>query len=442
MKLSHLKQLLAYFEKFKKISAIYRVSDTIVKIVFDKDDEIFFDMRRYDAKIFKCHGYSRSKVYSAPFDVVLAKRFNNASLERVELVNGDKVLLFKTKVSSSYKQEVTFLQLEFTGKHTNAIILDEHGVILEALRHIDLFSSFREVRVGQKLLPLPSPSFEAKEYPLEDLESFLYKEYEKETATHLDMLKKQKCALLEKKLKRYEELLESLESEDELMEESKRFGLYGSLMLGNMQKIRPYATVISLEDYDGSTVVFELPREFATVPMMVDFCFARSKKRKQKAEYLHLERESLKSKIHHTKLFINTVSNTNDVGKIDLLFPKAIQTKKSVKNDSIEIFWIEGYKVALGKNEKGNIKLLQEAKAKDIWLHMKDMPSAHVIIFTDKQSLPPSIIASAARLCVEFTVFAQGRYLVDYTQRREVSVQESANVFYNKYKTIEVDTCQ
>ncbi len=128
------------------------------------------------------------------------------------------------------------------------------------------------------------------------------------------------------------------------------------------------------------------------------------------------------------------------MAKIALLFPKKIQGKKIKVNDSIEIFWIEGYKVQLGKNEKGNVEVLRNARAKDVWIHMRDRPSAHVIIGTDKQSLPMHIIESAARLCVDFTMISKDKYLVDYTPRREVTIQSGANVLYNKYKTIEVDT--
>jgi predicted ribosome quality control (RQC) complex YloA/Tae2 family protein len=71
---------------------------------------------------------------------------------------------------------------------------------------------------------------------------------------------------------------------------------------------------------------------------------------------------------------------------------------------------------------------------------MKDRPSAHVIITTDKQNLPMHIIESAARLCVDFSTTAKDKFLVDYTPRREVTIQHGANVLYNKYKTIEVDT--
>lgn len=66
--------------------------------------------------------------------------------------------------------------------------------------------------------------------------------------------------------------------------------------------------------------------------------------------------------------------------------------------------------------------------------------TVHVIITTDKQNIPMHIIESAARLCIDFTMFEKDRYLVDYTPRREVTIQSGANVLYNKYKTIEIDT--
>lgn len=440
MKLSHLKQITAYLKKFTKISAIYRVSDTIIKVAFDRDDELYFEMQRSNSRIFKCASYARSKVYNAPFDVLLAKRFNRANILNVEIFGGDKIVRFKTSVASAYKEETTYLQFEFTGKYTNVIILDEDEVVLEALRHVDLFSSFREVRVGQKLLDVPSAPFEAKEYPIEDVEQFLYDEYAKEMEDKLSSLKKQKISLLNKKLKKLEKLSESLDNEAELEAEAAKYNHFGNLLLANLHNIKPYQRVVELDDYDGKKVTVELHKEFSSVAMMANSLFSRSKKAKQRASHMHIERESLESKIEHMKLFIHTVQEAKDIAKIQLLFPKNVQAKKIKTNDSIETFWIDGYKVSLGKNERGNVELLQNARAKDIWLHMKERPSAHVIITTDKQNVPESVIKGSARLCVDFTMFEKDRYLVDYTPRREVTIQSGANVLYNKYKTIEIDT--
>ncbi len=440
MKLSHLKQIKNYLLKFKKISAIYRVSDTIIKIAFDKDDELYFEMQRSNSKMFRCSSYARSKVYNAPFDVILAKRFNRANIQSIELLNDDKILRFSTSISSAYKEETTILQFEFTGKYTNVIILDENEVVLEALRHVDLFSSFREIRVGQKLLNvLPAP-FVAKEYPLEDVEQFLYDEYTKEVQNRLDSLKKQKTLFLNKKLKKLQKIHALLDDETKLESEAQICQHYGNIVLANIHNIKAYQKNLNLNDYDGTPLKIELHKELSTPALMANSLFVRSKKAKQKVKHLHIEQESLSSKIEHIQLFIHTVQEAKDVSKIQLLFPSKIQAKKVKTNDSVEVFWIEGYKIQLGKNEKGNIEVLKNARARDIWVHMKDQPSAHVIITTDKQNIPINIINGAGRLCVDFTTIQKDKFLVDYTPRREVTIQNGANVLYNKYKTIEVDT--
>lgn len=439
MKLSHLKQIINYLKNFTKISAIHRVSDTTIKIVFDKNDDIYFNMQRSNSSMFKCASYPRSKVYNAPFDVIVAKRFNRSNILGVELLNDDKVIRFKTSVASAYKEEISYLQIEFTGKYTNIIILDEQNIVLEALRHVDLFSSFREVRVGQKLLDVPQAPFVAKEYPLDDVEEFLYSVYEKEQTNRLDSLKKQKIVQLNKKLKKLQKLYAALDDEETLEKEAMLNEHYGNLVLSNIHNIKPYALTLELDDYDGSRVNIQLLKAYPTAFMISDMFFTKSKKAKQRAKHLHIEEESLSSKIEHIKLFVHTVTTAKDTSKIELLFPKKVQNKKIKVNDSIEVFWIEGYKVQLGKNEKGNIELLQNARAKDVWLHLKDQPSTHVIITTDKQNLPMHIIDSAARLCVDFTTSQKDKFLVDYTPRREVTIQSGANVLYNKYKTVEVD---
>ena len=439
MKLSHLQQITSYLQNFQKISAIYRVSDTIIKIAFDKESELYFDMRRSNSSIFRCDSYKRTKIYNAPFDIVLAKRFNRSNVESVELLNGDKIIRFKCSLASAYKEEITYLQLEFTGKYTNAILLDENNIVLEALRHIDLFSSFREVRVGQKLLDVKPAPFTAKEYPLENVEAFLYETYEKEQALKLNALKKQKIALLQKKVSKLAKLLEKLDDEATLQQEAQTYQHHGNLVLSNMHTIKSYSQKIEVYDYDATIVEIAFEKAFSTPSQMSTHLFNKSKKAKQRASNLHIERESLSSKIEHLKLFINSVQEAKTLENISLLFPKQLQTKKKKTNDSIETFLIEGYKVQLGKNERGNIELLQSARAKDIWLHLKERPSTHVIITTDKQNVPQSVIESAAKLCVSFTTTAKDKFLVDYTPRREVNIQQGANVLYNKYKTIEVD---
>ncbi|MDP1785548.1 MAG: hypothetical protein Q8K81_09015, partial [Sulfuricurvum sp.] len=221
------------------------------------------------------------------------------------------------------------------------------------------------------------------------------------------------------------------------------FQQLGHHVLENLHSIKGYETHIKLKDCDGDILELVVPSGCRDGAMMAQLFFKRSKKAKQKGMGLHRERDNLEEKIRHIELFVQTIQEAKTPEEIALLFPpKAVgkKTKPSAKlSESIAEFWIEGYKVSLGKSERGNIQLLQNARARDIWLHLKDRPSAHVIITTDKQQLPEKILQAAAKLCVDFSVFEKGRYLVDYTPRREVKVQEGANVLYTQAKTLMVE---
>lgn len=439
MRFSYLEQIVRYMEKFRHIVAIYRYDDSGIRIVFDRENDWNFDLQRGNSSISIADTNHRGKIYQAPFDVLLAKRFNRASIESIQLHNHDKIIRIYAHTSGSYKSEATILQLEFTGKHTNAILLDKDEVVLEALRHIDESVSTRSVRVGQKLESLPPAPYTPQSYPIENVREFLLQEFRSRSEDRLSRLKKEKKSLLEKRLAQLHTHINALDDESVLIQESQQLQHYGHLILAHLDQIKPYEKSIRLVDFDGTETSIDLPSGCATPSASAKTFFKRSKKAKQKALGLHRERANLESKIRHLELFIQTVTDAKNPEEIALLFPEKRSGSKLKTSDSIAEFWIEGVKVSLGKNEKGNIELLKNAKARDIWIHLKDRPSAHVIISTDKQQLPERLIETAAKLCVDFSVFEKGRYLVDYTPRREVKIVEGANVLYTNYKTISIE---
>ena len=438
MRFSYLEQIAAHMHRFTHIIAAYRYDDTSIRLIFDRDNSWNFEMQRGNSTISIGEAANRGKVYQAPFDVLLAKRFNRSTIQSITLHNHDKIIRITVNTSGSYKSETTILQFEFTGKNTNVIILDKDEVVLEALRHIDKEVSTRSVRVGQVLDEMPKPPYEPQSYPLEDVRFFLLEEFRRRSGDKLERLKAEKKALLKKRLATLKKHLDTLESESELMEEAERLQHAGHLILANLDTIKPYEKSAALNDFDGRPIRLELPSGCNSASGCAESFFKRSKKAKQKAIGLHQERTNLEAKIRHHELFIQTVSEASTPEEIGLLFPSKTGGTKLKTSDSVAEFWIEGVKVSLGKSEKGNIELLRNAKARDIWMHLKDRPSAHVVITTDKQQLPERLLEAAAKLCVDFSVFEKGRYLVDYTPRREVKVQEGANVLYTNYKTLNI----
>ncbi len=440
MKHSHLQQVVALMQSFQNIGAIHRVSNNVIKIVFDRQEIFYFNMQRSNATIFTCNKeIQRSRIFQAPFDVLLAKRFQRSTIESITLHNNDKIIRIKASQSGSYKASSSLLQLEFTGKYTNAIILDNEEIVLEALRHIDESVSSRRVKVGEKLDDPPPPKYIPKAYPLDDVRSFLEENYRSEQADKLAVLKKQKLKILQQRLQTLQRHYDALESEETLTQQAQEYRHIGHLIMANLHDIHPFSLHVNLKEYDGTTRSLELPKAFPSVNLMKEYYFKLAKKMLQRAKNLHIERENLEGKMTYLKHFMHTVEHAQESESIMALFPQKVHRhKQEHRNDMVEVFFIEGYKVLLGKNERGNIALLQRAKARDIWLHLKDRPSAHVIIVTDKQKVPHDVIERAAALCVNFSVFEHGDYLVDYTPRREVKIQEGANVLYYNYNTISV----
>jgi len=439
MKHSELICINDYLKQYHKISSIYRVDDSVLRIIFEAGEPLFIDLGRGDSYMFFKEDFKQAKRYTAPFDVLLGKRFSNAKIESMVVEEGNRIWRIGVLASSSYKAMRTTLQLEFTGRNTNAIILDENEVVLEALRHIDSSVSFRSVKVGEILEKLPPKELKEKPFELEeDIETYLKASYEKRLYGKFEEIKKQKIAQVVKKITKLTQAIDTLENEAELYAQSDVANHYGTLVLANLHTIKGYQEVVHLYDFEGKEVTIDLPQA-QTPQMAANLLFKKSKKLRQKALSVHRQKENLEEKRLFLERMVGVINAAHDPEEIQILVPKQRKSKQKGEEGSYyETFLLEGYRILLGKNEKGNIALLQEAKKSDIWLHVKDMPSSHVIICTEKQNVPESVLIFAAKLCVEFSMSQKGGYLVDYTKRKNVKPFDGANVAYEEYQTLKI----
>lgn len=438
MKYQELVLINEYLQRYRKVSSIHRVDDSVLRILFESGEGLFIDLGRNDSYMFYKNDFKQSKRYSAPFDVLLNKRFANAKITSMSVEEGNRIWRLSVVASSSYKALHTTLQLEFTGRNTNAILLDENEVVLEALRHIDASVSFRSVKVGEMLEKLPPKEMKEKPFVLEEsLESYLKSAYEKRLYVKLSELKSQKIAQLEKKIEKLDDAMNALENEEELLAKSEQTHQEATLVLAHLYSIKAYQEKVQLYDFEGNAVEIELP--LAHSPQhAANLLFKKSKKLRQKAFSIHRQRENLEEKKLFFTRMIGVIDAARDLEEIHILTPRNSKQKQKGDDKSYETFFLEGYRILLGKNEKGNIALLQDAKKSDIWLHVKDMPSSHVIICTEKQNVPENVLIFAAKLCVDFSMTQKGGYLVDYTKRKNVKPYDGANVAYDDYQTLKI----
>ena len=437
MKYFLLKQIVQYLtQNAQNIKYIKRLDNNLIIIEFNNKNILYFDISKSNTMIFKSkNNLSSKKDFNAPFDVVLQKRFNNSKIEQIELYNDDKIINIRVNSSSSYKKLTTILQLEFTGKHTNIIILDENRVILEALRHIDEYSSSRVVKVGIKLDEVPKQSFIPKIDEVEDIEKYLYDLYEEKEKHNLENVKKQKISQIDKKVKKLKKTIESLPKKEELELESNELYEKANLILSNLHLLKPYQKTFKVYNYEGIEVEIDLEEKPSASKYSNDL-FKKAKRAKQKALNISLEKGNLTEKLEFLLRLINNLRNAQTIEECEFLYPKKERNQtKTKKSQQCESFFFEGFKIMLGSSERENIYLLENSKASDFWFHLKDRPSCHVIVQNTKKELPQSVINKAATLCAKFSVDYDGVYEVDFTQRRNVKIQSGANVLYNPYNT-------
>ena len=286
---------------------------------------------------------------------------------------------------------------------------------------------------------LPPKEHKEESFEFEgSIEAYLKASYEKRLHVKLEEIKKQKIAQVVKKITKLTQAIDGLENEEDLYAQSEIANHHGTLVLANLHTIKGYQEAVTLHDFEGKEVTICLPQA-QTPQMAANLLFKKSKKLRQKALSVHRQKENLEEKRLFLERMVNVINAARDPEEIQILVPKQRKSKqKGDEGSYYETFLLEGYRILLGKNEKGNIALLQEAKKSDIWLHVKDMPSSHVIICTEKQNVPESVLIFAAKLCVEFSMPQKGGYLVDYTKRKNVKPFDGANVAYEEYQTLKI----
>ena len=441
MTFSHLKQIINFLnaQNYHSLSKIVRCDDNVIELTFDKQNIYYVDLQKSQSCIYTREDKAHCKAYQAAFDTQLNKRLQRTKLKDICLVDDDKVMRIFLESKGSYKHESISIQFEFTGKYTNAIILDDQGVVIEALRHIDSSKSSRSVRTGEKLKPIPKASFVFQESLIENVEVYLHETYSKKFDHLLEQLKQIKKVQLLKQLKKLQKERQKISTPAEYNTLANENNLHADIILANLYQIKPYATKLELLDFEQKPVVIHLDKAYANTSSMANALYAKSKKYRNKAKHLHIEEENLDQRISFVTKLIDLIDHAKTKEEINQLVPKQKKVDKKDKQKSYEIFWFDSYKILLGRNAKANQELLGDCKANDLWFHLKDRASAHVVIVSDKQKIPEMIIQKAAKLCVDFSVSSGGRYSVDYTKRKELQLQEAANVLYHTYDTIIIE---
>lgn len=438
MNLGLLKGIGTYFSQFHKIYWCRRVDDNLLAL--NLEGNIFYiDLTRSKSTIF-CTTQSllSTKHYQAPFDIKLGL-CHNASLHS-SCVDGDnRILALHFTPQNAYKKQAYILELEFTGKYTNAILLDERRIVIEALRHIS--ESRRPVRVGKPLNPLPQPP-NPKPYEVVAVHKELLENLYKERTQHiLESAKTQQLKAIEAKEANLSRLLQEIPSVHALTEQAQRYNLYAHTLTAHLHELQHKAIQgdsLTLSSSDTPSLEVQIPilEHTKSFSHLAQQYFTLGKKYAQKAQNIHLRLENLTDSLQFLQAQKALIAKAKSLADVKIFSPPKTY-KKHQKHQNFEIFFIDGIKIGVGKNTSQNIELLKYASGEDMWLHICDIPSSHMIIFCGKTRLRDEVIHKAGEILVGLCSVKIGNFRVDYTKRKFVKITQGANVVYAKYQSLE-----
>ena len=100
------------------------------------------------------------------------------------------------------------------------------------------------------------------------------------------------------------------------------------------------------------------------------------------------------------------------------------------------------YIIEIGQNKQENFDIIDSACPTDIWFHVEDMPSCHVILKTDEKlsDIPRQVIKRCAYLCkINSKAKTMSKCVINYTTINNVTKTEIlGQVHVKNYKTVSV----
>lgn len=264
---------------------------------------------------------------------------------------------------------------------------------------------------------------------------------------HTRVLRKCYRALCEKTDKKLEKsrqrYAESLDQED--------LRIQGELLTANLYQVRKGDTSVTVVDYyqpDNAMRTIKLDPKLSPQQNAQSYFkrYAKAKRTEQIVQGQIAELESLREYLLSIAPSIEMCNTDQEIEEIfaELAAAGATVRRKSATQKSKPaqpiLYDVDGFAICVGKNNYQNEKLtFKLAGGNDLWVHTKDVPSAHVIVFAEGRTIPDSVIQTACEICAYHSRAAESdKVACDYTQRKMVRrhpIGKPGMVLYTVYRT-------
>jgi predicted ribosome quality control (RQC) complex YloA/Tae2 family protein len=339
------------------------------------------------------------------FCAFLRSRITNARVNEVREKEGERIvhINLERKRPDEEAPEPFTLRAELTGKSGNVILLDDIGVVCDAMRYFPE-GSVRAVEPGLKLADLPPVKAAAEE----TLPEKGFKESWNEAADRFysdiievgsfDSERARLRRVIKDASRKAARKLTNLEGDEERANRALAEAALGELLKTNLNKVKRGMTKAVLDDYT------KVPQEKVTVqldpvlsPMEnAERFFKKAKKGRTALKLLKGRIPKVKEELTYLDSLSYDIEEADTPGDLSVLeeeFYRGAYLKKTGGRGAKEKGEVkgaepvrrftssEGFEVLCGKSGAGNDLIVQKlAAGEDIWFHAANVPGSHVLI--------------------------------------------------------------
>ncbi len=195
-------------------------------------------------------------------------------------------------------------------------------------------------------------------------------------------------------------------------------------------------------DYNAAKNAANYYKAYQKLKTQEDIANKQLEAAKEEIAYFETVQQSIENAVSDSDL--NEIRQELEGGGYHLSkAPKQPKRKKSnkqavIKPTSVDV---DGFTIYIGRNNLQNDYITHRAADKrDIWFHVKNIPSAHVVMRTQDKEPSPETIVKVAQLCLANSKAKDGQNVpVDYTYIKNVKKPSGAKpgfCIYDNYKTV------
>ena len=253
--------------------------------------------------------------------------------------------------------------------------------------------------------------------------------------------------LISRKIKKQEKIVEKSKEENSKSKNFEQYKINGDLILSNICNIKTGDKFLETLDYStGETVKIKLDSNISPSQNAQKYykSYSKFKKAREFAQKRLEEAEDLLNYLNEVDLSVDLIENSMDLREFKTVFDIQNPVKQAKFLKNIEKIKINDFDVYIGKNHFQNDYLLSKiASSEDIWVHLKDMPSAHIIIKQKEIPIDEKTIFEAAKLVKSLSKAKNSsKVCVIYTLRkfvRKIPKSKYGLVNYREEKEIVLD---